>query len=241
MSITKSNIFQFKKFVVNQNACGMKVNTDGVLLGALTKAENPNSILDIGTGTGVIALMLAQRFPDAQIEALEIDAEAAETARVNFANSEFSDRLKSLHSSFQHFSKEHPDKKYDLIVSNPPFFTRSFKNPDSRKHVARHAGDLLFTELVAFAEKHLSKSGHCYFILPLDATSQIIEEGVKAGLHLQQVIHIRSSVSKPVYRQIIGLGFEGLNVKNESLIIYQAEKVYSEQYQQTLKEFLIIF
>src|SRR5687768_4750199 len=111
------DFFHFKQFSVNQAGCGMKINTDGVLLGALVKSENPVSILDIGTGTGVIALMLAQRFSGANIDAIEIDAMASETAMQNFLNSRFSDRLKVYPHSFQNFSLEHPFKKYDLIVS----------------------------------------------------------------------------------------------------------------------------
>lgn len=241
MSTTKSNIFRFKQFTIDQTHCGMKVNTDGVLLGALAESVNPVSILDIGTGTGVIALMMAQRFPYAQIDALEIDTQAAETAHKNFGNSGFCHRLRSYPLSFQDFSKSYPEKKYDLIVSNPPFFTKSLKNLDVKKHTARHAGDLLFNELVYFCKTHLTEKGSCCFIFPLDGAEQIIKEGAAHQLQLNRVINVHSSDSKPAHRQIFYLSFNQTAQQNESFIIYEAEKVYSEQYKACLKDFLTIF
>src|SRR4051812_29048264 len=110
-------MFQFKQFAVDQSNCAMKINTDGVLLGALANADKPEQILDIGTGTGVIALMLAQRFSNAQIDAVEIDLDAAATAQRNFKASAFADRLYTYGSSFEDFFNHHPEKRYDLIIS----------------------------------------------------------------------------------------------------------------------------
>jgi tRNA1Val (adenine37-N6)-methyltransferase len=110
-----SSVFQFKQFSVDQTGCAMKINTDGVLLGALSEANDPRSILDIGTGTGVIALMLAQRFTSAQINAVEIDTFAAQTAGENFENSPFADRMNIFPTDFQSFFKDNPSKKYDFI------------------------------------------------------------------------------------------------------------------------------
>src|ERR1035437_1092252 len=122
-------MFQFKQFSVDQSGCAMKINTDGVLLGAITDADHPAAILDIGTGTGVIALMLAQRFADAEIDAVEIDPEAAKTAEVNFEASPFADRLNIYASGFEDYFDVYPDRKYNLIVSNPPFYVASLKSP----------------------------------------------------------------------------------------------------------------
>src|SRR5437879_3258817 len=113
-------MFRFKQFNVDQSGCAMKINTDGVLLGALAEADQPENILDIGTGTGVIALMTAQRFENARIDAVEIDQSAAETARRNFSNSPFAERMNLYSMGFEQFFESNPDKKYDLIVSNPP-------------------------------------------------------------------------------------------------------------------------
>jgi tRNA1Val (adenine37-N6)-methyltransferase len=219
----------------------MKVNTDGVLLGALLPTVEPRSILDIGTGTGVIALMLAQRNQGAQIDAVEIDDDAAETAHSNFKESIYSDRLKLYHSSFEKFSCNFLDQKYDLIVSNPPFFTNALHNPDRKKLIARHASNSLFNDLTTFVRQHLTVSGRGYFILPNDAAKEIIKQADVKGLYLQHEISIHSSRSKPHHRTIIGLGFENTQTIEESFVIYEAEKVHSEQYRKALKEFLTIF
>jgi len=137
-------MFQFKQFSVDQSGCAMKINTDGVLLGALADANQPPNILDIGTGTGVIAMMLAQRFTDAHIDAVEIDLSAAQTAERNFKNSAFGDRLSVYHKDFNAFFKENPTKEYDLIVSNPPFHINSLESPKAKKTLAKHTGEGFF-------------------------------------------------------------------------------------------------
>lgn len=235
------DLFHFKEFAVDQRGCAMKVNTDGVLLGALAQTKNPISILDIGTGTGVIALMLAQRFPLSNVDAVEIDLQAAETAKANFLLSSFSSRLIVYPNSFQEYSSQNPDKRYDLIVSNPPFFSNSFKNPDKKKEIARHTTDLLFDELVMFAVNHLNSTGVCSFILPPDAAKKVIKTGLQYNLNLHHIINIRSSLSKLFHRQIIRLGFEQLETQQEDFTIYQDENVYTAQYINTLKNFLTIF
>lgn len=241
MSSTKNNVFQFKQFAVDQTGCGMKVNTDGVLLGALVQSKNPSSILDIGTGTGVIALMLAQRFSKALVDAIEIDIEAALTAQKNFNNSKFSSRLRDYQQSFQDFSRQYPDKKYDLIVSNPPFFTNALKNPDNQKQLARHADNDLFKQLIGFARQHLTSTGSCSFILPLDAAVQILQYAFEIGLKVQSIINIKSSAAKTTHRKLVTLGFRDSGKYEEEFIIYEFEKVYSAQYQSALKDFLTIF
>lgn len=219
----------------------MKINTDGVLLGALAGFENPSSILDIGTGTGVIAMMLAQRFLRAQVDAIEIDLPAAQAAVKNFNNSAFSTRLKAYHCSFQEFSKQHPDIKYDLIVSNPPFFTHSLINPDRQKQLARHTTYLFFNQLLQFSQLHLTETGACFFILPLQAADFFVNEGQKLDLNLTQVINIRSSEQKHPHRQLIKLDFSKQDIQSKLFTIYEAEKSYTLEYRSLLKDFLTIF
>ena len=219
----------------------MKVNTDGVLLGALLSADKPAAILDIGTGTGVIALMLAQRFPDAQIDAVEIDYDAAQTAQQNLENSIFTNRLKLYHSSFENFSTNSPEHKYDLIVSNPPFFLNALHNPEEKKVIARHASESLFENLTTFVKQHLKPSGQACFILPNVAATEVIERGLNKGLNLRKRINIRSSLIKPQHRSLIALGFDRVQPMEESFIIYESEKLYSEEYRDALKDFLTIF
>src|SRR5690606_5311480 len=157
------SVFRFKEFEINQEGCAMKINTDGVLLGAYVQANNPYRILDIGTGTGVIALMLAQRFQDANIDAVEIDIEAYQTSLDNFKNSPFASRIQGNLGSFEDLQVAN---KYDLIVSNPPFYTNSLHNPDARKKIARHADFDFFKKLLDFAKTNVSDKGQLDLILP---------------------------------------------------------------------------
>src|ERR1700744_2863051 len=160
-------MFRFKQFSVDQTNCAMKINSDGVLLGALADGDEPKSILDIGTGTGVIALMLAQRFTCAIIDAVEIDEAAAQTAGRNFEGSPFGDRLNVFPLPVQSFFSEYPDRKYDLIVSNPPFHLNSLESPKAGKSLAKHTGEDFLEELMIGVANHLTKNGTCWLILPL--------------------------------------------------------------------------
>src|SRR5260370_18448549 len=155
-------IFKFKQFDVDQRGCAMKINTDGVLLGALVDASDPKTVLDIGTGRGVIALMLAQRFNDAHIDAVEIDPIAAQTAERNFNNSLFSQRLNIYPIGFEQFFDQHPGKKYDLIISNPPFFITSLKSPKANKELSKHTDEDFFKNLISVLSQHLLFDGLVY-------------------------------------------------------------------------------
>lgn len=219
----------------------MKVNTDGVVLGALAESENALTILDIGTGTGVIAMMLAQRFPQARVDALEIDLLAAESAERNFYNSAYSERLKGYAQSFQNFSAQNLSRKYDLIVSNPPFFLNSLVNRDKKKEAARHTTQCFFNELVLFIAQHLNPDAACYCILPPEAANYVLQQSLKHNLYLQRLINLQSSVQKAPHRKIIKLGFAQPATETELLTIYEAEKVYTNQYRALLKDFLTIF
>ena len=168
-----TGIFKFKQFDVDQSGCAMKINTDGVLLGVLADADRPHAILDIGTGTGVIALMLAQRFATANIDAVEIDQSAADTAESNFKNSSFAERLTIYPSGFAEFFDQEPGKKYDLIVSNPPFYINSLRSPEAKMELAKHADRLFFEELLSSASNHIHESGVLCMILPVDTAEMV--------------------------------------------------------------------
>jgi tRNA1Val (adenine37-N6)-methyltransferase len=155
------NAFKFKKFEVDQTGCAMRINTDGVLLGAIATKNNALSILDIGTGTGVIALMMAQRFPEAMVDAVEIDESAALAAGKNAGCSSFSERVKVMHTAIEEYTS---DKRYDLVVSNPPYFVNDLKNPEYRKGVARHAEAVFFEDMLRSVNQLLSKDGRFWFI-----------------------------------------------------------------------------
>ena len=219
----------------------MKVNTDGVLLGALAEADNPQSIVDIGTGTGVIALMLAQRFAEAIIDAVEIDETAAETANRNFKTSQFQHRLFAYFDTFEVLFDKNKGNRYDLIVSNPPFFLDSLTSANDKKNLARHTDSSFFTRLLKYTTEHLTDTGTCQLIVPLLTASLIKELLPKYQLHLQKIIAIRSFAGSVPHREIIAFGKEQKGILDEPFVIYNEPKVYSLEYRVALADFLTIF
>ena len=234
-------MFQFKQFAVDQSGCAMKINTDGVLLGALANTHAPKQILDIGTGTGVIALMLAQRFENAFIDALEIDKSAASTASQNLENSKFHNRLSSYTVAFQDFFLKYTYKKYDLIVSNPPFYINSLRSPEDRLNTAKHANESFFEDLLSCVKNHLCPQGIFWIIVPLDTSALIKKLASTNGLKLNQIIEVRSYPDSEPHRQIIAFSLEEYYITPTNFVIYESPKIYTEQYKTTLKNFFTIF
>ena len=234
-------MFHFKHFSVSQANCAMKVNTDGVLLGALAEANSPRKILDIGTGTGVIALMLAQRFGDTIVDAVEIDPKAALTASLNFEKSVFSDRLKAFSNSFQGYFMDFPDSRYDLIVSNPPFFLNSLRSENEAKKVARHTDEVFFKELVSQSALHLKPDGRLTLILPPEASLLVLKISSQHRLYLQKKISVHSFEESLPHREINSFCFEKCKLIESRVVIYDSPKLYSEQYSTLLADFLTIF
>ncbi|MCC8426103.1 tRNA1(Val) (adenine(37)-N6)-methyltransferase [Mucilaginibacter sp. UR6-11] len=234
-------MFRFKQFNVDQAGCAMKINTDGVLLGALAETDQPKTILDIGTGTGVIALMLAQRFADATIDAVEIDETASATAKRNFAGSSFARRLSLYADSFENHLSNYPDKKYDLIVSNPPFYINSLESPGARKSLAKHTDQQFFETLIKTIAKHLTAQGSFWLILPLETAQLAKDISSKHGLNIQKVIKVLSYPGSVPHREILVLTLGKKRETDEQFVIYAEPKVYSEQYQTILKPFFTIF
>jgi tRNA1Val (adenine37-N6)-methyltransferase len=234
-------MFQFKRFSVDQSNCAMKINTDGVLLGALAEGDNPAFVLDIGTGTGVIALMLAQRFDHAQIDAVEIDRLAAATAASNFENSVFEERLSVYPIGFEAFFDTYPEKKYDLIVSNPPFYINSLHSPEEKKQLAKHADKDFFESMLQGVATHLSLQGIFWLILPRQTVDLVKTIAASLGLYIMKVINVRSFTDKEPHREIVVFGFGEHQKQEEQFVIYKSVGCYTQQYQQALKEFFTIF
>jgi tRNA1Val (adenine37-N6)-methyltransferase len=234
-------MFRFKQFSVDQSGCAMKINTDGVLLGAITEADDPKTILDIGTGTGVIALMLAQRFTNAKIDAVEIDPIAAQTAGRNFEASPFADRLTVHPSGFESYLAGFPGKKYDLIISNPPFYIDSLKSPGAKKTLAKHTDIDFFENLVNTVSNHLAPNGCCWLILPVNIAEIVIELMIGHRLHLQGRIDVQSYLHSEVHRSIICFGFDKVSVQISKLTIYKDINVYADEYQQLLQPYFLAF
>ncbi len=235
------SVFRFKQFSVDQSGCAMKINTDGVLLGALAEAKSPGRILDIGTGTGVIALMLAQRYANARIDAVEIDNVAAATAQRNFSESPFSDRLSVYDQHFAQFLADNIGNRYDLIVSNPPFYLDALTSPEDSVNQAKHADRDFFSGLINAIAKHLSTDGTCWLVLPLN-TAEFVKALLAANrMYLQKVIAIKSFTDSEPHREMLIIGRRAEASFNQDFVIYSAPKVYSEQYIAALKDFFIVF
>lgn len=234
-------MFHFKQFSIDQTGCAMKINTDGVLLGALADADGPEHILDIGTGTGVIALMLAQRFAKATIDAVEIDKAAAHTARTNFQNSKYNNRLALYTHSFEDYFSNHPVKNYDLIVSNPPFYINSLESPQAKKNTAKHADGDFFEKLVKAVSEHLTNTGSFWLILPLDTAELVKNIAQQNNLYLQKAIAIKSYPGSNPHREMLVFGLNDIKATDEEFVIYREEKVYSDEYQNKLQPFFTIF
>lgn len=236
-----SKVFQFKQFSVDQTNCGMKVNTDAALLGSIAHNDHVERILEIGTGTGVIALMLAQRYPEALIDAVEIDQQAAETAGLNFRNSPFDAKISLISSSFEDHFYSTP-VKYDLIVSNPPYFINSLRSDDPSKRLAKHTNEEFFQGLVSGAAEHLNSTGLLYLILPLD-TGELVKNLLarREDLAIRKTIFIHSFPESKPYRCILVIGMGARNTDIEKFVIYETQNAYTEEYRRLLKDYLTIF
>lgn len=216
----------------------MRINTDGVLLGATVKHPSPTAILDIGTGTGVIALMLAQRFPEATIHAVEIDQQAAETAEKNFQFSVFSERLTISHTSIEQYEYA---RQFDLIVSNPPFFVNDLKSEEFRKGIARHADEDFFSMLIKKSSGLLTDEGLIWLILPVKQADEVIGIAAYYNLSLAERIHIHSDQSKPTFRQMICLKKGETVLRERDFNIYESFKQHTAAYKELLKDFFLAF
>lgn len=212
----------------------MKVGTDGLLLGAW--AQGGSRVLDIGTGTGLIALMMAQRFPDAHVDAIDIDADAAAQAEDNARRSPFADRVAVRCVSLQEFEIE---REYDSIVCNPPFFTQSLQSPDSKRTLARHSVALPFDDLFRHARRLLSEDGVLSIVVPSDALSQIETAAAMNGMFLVRRCLVRTTRKKPVRRLLLSFSQKPSPFQNEEGIIQEAINEPSEWYRNLTCDFLL--
>jgi tRNA1Val (adenine37-N6)-methyltransferase len=232
------SVFKFKRFEVDQSDCAMKINTDGVLLAVLASHASPLNILDIGTGTGVIALMLAQRYEKAKVDAVEIDAAAASRARQNFANSDFASRLTAHCCDIALYGSE---VSYDLIVSNPPYFVNDLVSTEMRKGVARHAHDAFFGSLIAKVANLLKPSGLFWVILPIKQATSLISQAEPLGLYPCKIIHVFSDESKSAFRRIVCFGFNAEPLIPQNFYIYAGTGEYTDAYVNLLKDFFLAY
>jgi len=240
--------FQFKKFTVHQDSCAMKIGTDSVLLGSWTSIEyNPNSILDIGAGTGVLALMMAQRSSAELIDAIEIDDDAYEQCVGNFEQSPWSDRLFCYHTSLEEFV-DGIEEIYDLIVSNPPFHKPSLpsaslpkgeKKNSNPREIARYNDALPFRQLIESVSNLLSKDGLFSVVIPFSEEKDFIVLASKEHLYPNRILRVKGSSSSEIKRSLIEFSFLEMDADISELVIETSRHQYTENYIKLTKDFYL--
>lgn len=231
--------FKFKQFTVNQDKTAMKIGTDAVLLGAWTTLKNkPFSVLDIGSGTGILALMLAQRSRAELIDAIEIDDKAYEQCVENFEASQWSDRLFCYHTSLQEFAKE-IDESYELIISNPPFYKDEYKSSNAQRDLARSEDSMPFEQLIICASKLLAINGIFSVIIPFKEEKHFIKLASKVNLFPNRILHVKGNSSTKFVRSLIEFSFIQTAVKTEEVIIETSRHNYTQDYINLTKDFYL--
>ncbi len=223
------NPFKFKQFQVSHHRSGIKIGTDGVLLGAWAFHDNPHSILDIGTGCGVIALMLAQRYPEAQVAGIDINPEAINEASDNAMNSPWTERLAFTNGNALHDIAG----EYDLICSNPPYFLGSTLSPNQERALARHQTTLPIDQLVANVAQRLTPHGQFCLIVPSDTE-------LEGPLHPSRITWVKPTPNKPPKRKLVSLQLQPIEaIEENELIIETGRHKYSEAYKNLTSAFYL--
>ncbi|UTX46893.1 tRNA1(Val) (adenine(37)-N6)-methyltransferase [Chryseobacterium sp. MA9] len=225
--------FTFKQFKIEQSKDVFRVGTDGVLLGALANIHSASRVLEVGTGTGLISLMLAQRNPQAHFLGLDINGDAAVLTKLNFENALFHARLKNRHQDFKTFETE---ERFDLVVSNPPYFEESGSEKDK---IARQTVELNFRQLIANAAQLLSENGIFSVIIPVEAGDVFISTGKENHLFLNRKINIKGIENSKAKRLILEFSSQEKEINESEFIIEKSPRQYSDQYLELTKEFHI--
>ena len=232
-------MFQFKQFTVEQDKCAMKIGTDAVLLGAWCPIDNyPKSVLDIGSGTGILSLMLAQRTAANQIDAIEIEENAFEQCTFNFENSVWNDRLFCFHAGLDEFVAE-PEDEYDLIISNPPFYTENFKSDDTNRDLARFEDALPFAELIEAADLLLSKKGVFAVIIPFSEAENFVALCESIDLYLIKMTHVKGTPKSKFKRTLMAFARLDADFEQTELTIETARHIYTPEYIALTQDFYL--
>ena len=236
--------FRFKQFTVWHDCCAMKVGTDGVLLGAWCPLPRCACarVLDIGTGSGLIALMTAQRLQSSLVDAIDIDEDAAKQAKYNFEKSPWSQRIYAHQSTLQNWNIDKEDIKYDLIVSNPPYFQSSLKNPNQARATARHTDTLSYRELICHSARLLAKKGILALILPAESDQEILSLAKEYHLMPTHVTYVHSKPGKDARRILMAFCHKeitSVSLQTSDFYIESETSPRSEEYQELTKEFYL--
>ncbi|PKF51918.1 tRNA1(Val) (adenine(37)-N6)-methyltransferase [Enterovibrio nigricans] len=236
-SVKKANKrFQFKQFTIEDKGCGMPVSTDGVLLGAWAHASGDASILDIGTGTGLLALMMAQRFPSADITALDIDLHAVKAAKYNAEQSAWAKRIYVAHQDVKSWKST---DTFDVIICNPPYFNSGLQAEDARRAMARHTDSLSHDDLLNVLASRLSRNGVAYLILPSYEADQLIAKSHQHHLFCCRTVDVKTTPTKPVNRKLIALSANKKNETDKEMLIIQSDNSYTKEFVALTKDFYL--
>lgn len=232
-----NSFFRFKQFTVRHDKCAMKVGTDGVLLGAWAPVRNTKRILDVGAGSGLISLQLAQRNPEASITAIEIDSSAAAQAQENIQSSPWSNRMEVICCDFRAYQ---PKDRFDLIVSNPPYFVDALKCPDSQRCIARHMSDLNYELLFGHSAHLLSEQGVISIIIPSEVENLVIDTAWKYKLYPHHRLRVFTKPSKPCRRILLTFGHQNLPCAEDILYIEgETHGQFTPEYISLTKDFYL--
>ena len=231
--------FTFKQFSVNQERCAMKIGTDGVLLGAWTPLiNNPYNVLDIGAGTGILSIMLAQRSNAEQIDAIEIDEDAYEQCVENLEASPWGDKLFCFHAGLDEFVDE-PEDEYDLIISNPPFYTDDYKSDNVSRDLARFEDALPFEELIEAAALLLSDNGIFSVIIPYKEEEQFVSMCKELDLFPIQITRVKGTPTSDIKRSLLAFTRVTQTPLIDELVIETARHQYTSEYIELTKDFYL--
>ena len=231
--------FTFKQFSVNQDRCAMKIGTDGVLLGAWTPLiNNPFNVLDIGAGTGILSLMLAQRSNAEQIDAIEIEEDAYEQCVENFETSPWGDKLFCFHAGLDEFVDE-PEDEYDLIISNPPFYTDDYKSDNASRDLARFEDALPFEELIEAAALLLSDNGIFSVIIPFKEEEQFVSLCKELDLFPLKITRVKGTPTSEIKRSLLAFCRMEQTPLIDELVIEISRHNYTPEYIELTKDFYL--
>jgi len=235
-----NNWFRFKQFTIQQEHAAMKVGTDGVLLGAWSSVPGPSGrVLDVGTGTGLIALMIAQRTRDVWVDALEIDPSSAKQAKENFQNSPWMERLNCMDASFQDYVSQCNDS-YDQIICNPPFFSASSKTQSKEKNLARHDDSLSLMDIFRGCVSLMKESAIVSLILPVHREAQALELIGEHQMHCKRLTRVMPAPGKSIKRVLLECSFIPGKCKEDDLIIETGTRhVYTDKYKNLVDAFYL--
>ena len=235
-----SDYFSFKKFSIHQESVAMPLTMDACILGAYAHFSNPSSICDIGSGTGILSLMMAQRYPEANIDAIEIDVPSSKQASSNVRNSPWVERIKVFNMDIHMFQQKYPNK-YDLIICNPPYYKEQLPANNPGSNLARHGTQLTVDQLIDLSNKLLKNSGILYFILPVQYFDDMEKYAVSKGLYLNDLMQIRNMEETKAKRFIAGLSKNKKNTVQSILTIKKSDGKYTEKFISLLKDFYLAF